>query len=252
MKKYKSLVFALAGLLSLAACEDDDLVPGNPVINPTTQIGAAMFGDSLAFSAEVADNDVPLSTLKAQLFYGDEKVSGAGSTMGGLSMLMGAASVPLKDMVKQFDDNVTSPFITAMYRWNMQWSENQVVKGDYDVKATGSTSLIAKEVRAQQYQTVFGITADPRYQGRVKDDELLESFFRDVDMPTHLIRTPQEYQQYQQEQMQMQAKAQTDALVQSLMEQALAQGIDAQSAFSSIVAKLGAMPQQQQGEGQQS
>ena len=75
MKKYKSLVFALAGLLSLAACEDDDLVPGNPVINPTTQIGAAMFGDSLAFSAEVADNDVPLSTLKAQLFYGDEKVS---------------------------------------------------------------------------------------------------------------------------------------------------------------------------------
>jgi hypothetical protein len=48
MKKYKSLVFALAGLLSLAACEDDDLVPGNPVINPTTQIGAAMFGDSLA------------------------------------------------------------------------------------------------------------------------------------------------------------------------------------------------------------
>ena len=183
--------------------------------------------------------------------HGDERVSGAGSTMGGLSMLMGAASIPLKDMVKQFDDNVTTPFIAAMYRWNMQWSENQVVKGDYDVKATGSTSLIAKEVRAQQYQTVFGITADPRYQGRVKDDELLESFFRDVDMPTHLIRTPQEYQQYQQEQMQMQAKAQTDALVQSLMEQALAQGIDAQSAFSSIVAKLGATPQQQQGEGQQ-
>lgn len=183
--------------------------------------------------------------------HGDEKVSGAGSTMGGLSMLMGAASIPLKDMVKQFDDNVTSPFITAMYRWNMQWSENEALKGDYDVKAMGSTSLIAKEVRAQQYQTVFGVTADPRFVGRVKDDELLEAYFRDVDMPTHLIRTPQEFQQYQQEQMMMQAKAQTDAMVQSLMEQAVAQGIDAKTAFSSIVSKLGgAQPPQQQAGGQ--
>ena len=154
-------------------------------------------------------------------------------------------------MVKQFDDNVTSPFITAMYRWNMQWSENDALKGDYDVKAMGSTSLIAKEVRAQQYQTVFGVTADPRFAGRVKDDELLEAYFRDVDMPTHLIRTPHEFQQYQQEQMMMQAKAQTDAMVQSLMEQAVAQGIDAKTAFSSIISKLGgAQPPQQQSGGQ--
>lgn len=75
MKKYKSIVFALAGLLSLAACEDDDMAPGNPVINSTAEIGAAMFGDSLSFSAGVTDADVPLSTLKAQLFYGTEKVS---------------------------------------------------------------------------------------------------------------------------------------------------------------------------------
>ena len=75
MKKYKSIVFALAGLFSLAACENDDLAPGNPVISSTTQFGEAMFGDSLTFSADVADGDVPLSTLKAQLFYGAEKVS---------------------------------------------------------------------------------------------------------------------------------------------------------------------------------
>ena len=75
MKKYKSIVFALAGLFSLAACENDDLAPGNPVISSTTQFGEAMFGDSLTFSADVADGDVPLYTLKAQLFYGAEKVS---------------------------------------------------------------------------------------------------------------------------------------------------------------------------------
>lgn len=171
--------------------------------------------------------------------HGDEKVSGAGSTMGGLSMLMGAANITLKDLVKQFDDAITTPFIGAMYAWNMQWSDKEAIKGDYDVKATGSTSLIAKEVRAQQYQAVFTITADPRYQGRVKDDELLEAYFRDIDMPQHLIRSPQEYEQYQQQQMQIQAKAQTDAMVQSLMEQAVAAGVDEKAAFASIVAQIG-------------
>jgi hypothetical protein len=34
-----------------------------------------MFGDSLPFTVGVSDADVPLSTLKAQLFFGDEKVS---------------------------------------------------------------------------------------------------------------------------------------------------------------------------------
>lgn len=184
--------------------------------------------------------------------HGDEKVSGAGSTMGGLSMLMGAANITLKDMVKQFDDNITTPFIQAIYAWNMQWSDKDAIKGDYDVKATGSTSLIAKEVRAQQYQSVFGITADPRFSGRVKDDELLEAFFRDIDMPTHLIRSPQEFQQYQQEQAMMQAKAQSDAMVQSLMEQAIKAGVDEKTAFASIVAQLGGGKPQQpapQGEG---
>ena len=35
----------------------------------------ALFGDSLPFTIKASDIDVPLSTLKAQLFYGEEQVS---------------------------------------------------------------------------------------------------------------------------------------------------------------------------------
>ncbi len=79
MKKYKSILCSLIALAAFSACNNEDNteppVEGNPVLTPKTQITSAMFGDSLTFSASVSDAEFPLSTLKAQLFYGDEKVS---------------------------------------------------------------------------------------------------------------------------------------------------------------------------------
>jgi hypothetical protein len=75
MKKYIYLLLILSGFVVLNACsDDDDQGPGNPEINPKTEFGTAMFGDSLPFTMAVAD-DVPLSTLKVRLYYSDEMVS---------------------------------------------------------------------------------------------------------------------------------------------------------------------------------
>ncbi|NDV57432.1 DUF5125 domain-containing protein [Bacteroides sp. 519] len=75
MKSIKYLFLALAGVFAISSCNDDDFVAGNPVMDPKTEFSTAMFGDSLQFTVNASDNDVPLSTLKAQLFYGEEKVS---------------------------------------------------------------------------------------------------------------------------------------------------------------------------------
>ncbi|WP_321333953.1 DUF5125 domain-containing protein [uncultured Bacteroides sp.] len=76
MKSLKYILFVtFASLLLLNSCDDNEAVPGNPVMEPKTTFGSAMFGDSLAFTVAVSDADVPLSTLKAQLYYGEEKVS---------------------------------------------------------------------------------------------------------------------------------------------------------------------------------
>jgi len=68
-------------------------------------------------------------------------------TTGGASMLLGAAALPIRDTVRNFDRFTTSA-MTALYDWNMQFSSVAEAKGDFVVIARGSTSLIAKEVRA--------------------------------------------------------------------------------------------------------
>jgi hypothetical protein len=77
MMKHNILTCAIL-VLSIAAssCSDDDydLSPGNPVLEIKSAFTNAAFGDSLLFTASVSDN-VPLSTLTVQLYFGDEKVS---------------------------------------------------------------------------------------------------------------------------------------------------------------------------------
>lgn len=76
MKINKNLIYALLGMLLVVSCKDDDKPnPGNPVMDVKTQFVPALFGDSIEFNVHVSDAEVPLSTLKAQLFYGEEKVS---------------------------------------------------------------------------------------------------------------------------------------------------------------------------------
>lgn len=66
---------ALAGILAMNSCNDDEFLAGNPSMEVKTEDADALFGDSLPFTIKASDVDVPLSTLKAQLFYGEEQVS---------------------------------------------------------------------------------------------------------------------------------------------------------------------------------
>ena len=72
MKKSIYITLALAGILSMNSCNDDEFLPGNPSMEIKAENADALFGDSLPFTIKASDVDVPLSTLKAQLFYGED------------------------------------------------------------------------------------------------------------------------------------------------------------------------------------
>ena len=57
------------------SCDDDELVAGTPVIDVVAQDADAFFGDSLPFTINASDLEVDLSTLTAELYYGEELVS---------------------------------------------------------------------------------------------------------------------------------------------------------------------------------
>jgi len=78
--KYKFLWLILPYLFFMSACSKDDInnsltaEDGNPDIKLQSDASSAYFGDSLSFTVEVSD-DVPLSILNANLYFGDESVS---------------------------------------------------------------------------------------------------------------------------------------------------------------------------------
>lgn len=69
------LFYSLVAICLLYACEKSDSeTAGSPLIDLQSDLSAASFGDSLSFDIAVSDKQVPLSTVKVQLFYTDELV----------------------------------------------------------------------------------------------------------------------------------------------------------------------------------
>jgi hypothetical protein len=82
-------------------------------------------------------------------------------TASGMSMLMGAANISTKSIIKNIDSYGVEPIITGMYDWNMKWSEDDDIKGDMRVKAMGSTALLAKEIQSQRLIQYANMTNNP-------------------------------------------------------------------------------------------
>ena len=75
--KYTGLfTILLASAAMFGACSDDDVkAPGNPTMEVTGNLEQAYFGDSLKVTIKATDTQVPLSTIHAELYFGDEMVT---------------------------------------------------------------------------------------------------------------------------------------------------------------------------------
>lgn len=73
----------------------------------------------------------------------------APETVGGMQLLMNSSNVVLGRMVKQFDDMITRPHIRRYYDWNMCYSEDEDIKGDFQIDARGSSALLVRDMQSQ-------------------------------------------------------------------------------------------------------
>lgn len=110
--------------------------------------------------AQMFEVNADETTAIPRYMSGENATNGAAGTASGMSMLMGAANIVLKDLVNSWDEGVTRPFLQALYRWNMKFSKDAAIKGDFDVKVRGTASLVAKEMRGQRL-TEFNSSLDP-------------------------------------------------------------------------------------------
>jgi hypothetical protein len=148
-------------------------------------------------------------TTIPRYMWGDN-TPGIGRTASGLSMMLGSANITIKDQVKNFDDGITKPFISAMYHWNMKFTDDDGIKGDFDIRAEGMASLVAKEVYSQSLMQFANITNNPAYSNMVRHDVLLRCIVDALELTDHnLVLSDQEIkannQLDQQKQQQQQA-----------------------------------------------
>ena len=130
------------------------------------------------------------SGIPAYSYGVGSSVGGAGKTASGLSMLMNAASKAIKNVIKHIDAGVIAPTIEKFYVHNMLWHEDQSIKGDAQVVARGSLSLVAKEQNQMRLQELLAQTANPidmqilGIEGRA---ELLRKSLQGVDIASDAI-----------------------------------------------------------------
>lgn len=92
-------------------------------------------------------------------------------TQGNASMFLGAAALPVRDTVRNYD-SFTISYVTALVKWNEKFDPNPSRDGDHDIIARGSTSLIAKEVLSASLDMVRQ-TLTPDEAPHIKTRKLL-------------------------------------------------------------------------------
>ena len=126
--------------------------------------------------------------------HGQTGVQSMTRTASGMSMLLGAASLNIKTVIKNLDDFLLKPLGEAYFQWNMQFLEGKLdVQGDLEVKATGTNSLMQKEVRSQRLTTFLQTVQNPAVAPFVKINKLISELAYSLDLdPDELLNDPEE------------------------------------------------------------
>ena len=126
--------------------------------------------------------------------HGQTGVQSMTRTASGMSMLLGAASLNIKTVVKNLDDFLLKPLGKAYFQWNMQFFEGELkTKGDLEIKAMGTNSLMQKEVRSQRLTMFLQTAQNPAIAPFVKMSKLISELAYSLDLdPDEILNDPEE------------------------------------------------------------
>jgi len=150
--------------------------------------------------------------------HGQTGIQGVGRTASGISMLMSAANGSIRNVVKNVDDYLLAPIGKAFFSFNMQFDYDPDIKGDLEVKAQGTESLMANEVRSQRLMQFLQVASNPALAPFAKMDYIIREIAKAMDLdPDKVTNSLQDaaiqaeifkmFQQQQPEQQQPQQQA---------------------------------------------
>lgn len=127
---------------------------------------------------ELADESTGLPSYS----HGQTGVQGVGRTASGISMLMNAANGGIRTVVKNVDDYLLAPLGKALFAFNMQFDFDPSIKGDLEVVARGTESLMANEVRSQRLMQFLGVVSNPVLAPFARMDVIVREIAKSLDL----------------------------------------------------------------------
>jgi hypothetical protein len=126
--------------------------------------------------------------------HGQTGVQSMTRTASGMSMLLGAASLNIKTVIKNLDDFLLRPLGEAYFQWNMQFLDEKLnITGDLEVKATGTNSLMQKEVRSQRLTMFLQTAQNPAVAPFIKIDKLISELAYSLELdPDEILNNAEE------------------------------------------------------------
>ena len=97
-------------------------------------------------------------------------------------MLMNAASGSIKTVIKNVDDYLLRPLGEGLFRFNMQFDYDPDIKGDLEVKARGTESLMANEVRSQRLTAFLQTASNPVLAPFAKFNYIIREIAKAMDL----------------------------------------------------------------------
>ena len=174
---------------NLVPGQDMNVYPGKVFRRQGGAPGQALFGTKFP---NVAQENMQLfdkarvladeSTGFPSFAHGQTGVSGVGRTASGISMLMSAANGSIRSVVKNVDDYLLGPLGKAFFSFNMQFDFDETIKGDLEVKASGTESLMSNEVRSQRLMQFLQVASNPMLAPFAKMDYIIREIAKSMDL----------------------------------------------------------------------
>ena len=174
---------------NLVPGQDMSVYPGKVFRRQGGAPGQAIFGTKFP---NVANENIQLfdkarvladeSTGFPSFAHGQTGVSGVGRTASGISMLMSAANGSIRTVVKNVDDYLIRPLGKAFFAFNMQFDFDEDIKGDLEVHASGTESLMANEVRSQRLMQFLQVAQNPVLAPFAKMDYIIREIAKSMDL----------------------------------------------------------------------
>ena len=185
---------------SLVSGQSMDLYPGKIFRRQGGSTGQAVFGikfpnttqENMAMFdkfRQLADEQTGIPSFS----HGQTGVSSTTRTASGMSMLMGAASLSTKTVIKNVDDYLLLPLGESLFHWNMQFNPNVEIRGDLEIKAMGTSSVVQKEVRSQRITQLLSVIINPVMAPFFKLNKIAEELAISLDFdPDDIVNDPEE------------------------------------------------------------